>query len=394
MIKKTILSRQALQDFYGPKVLLYTSNFRFTDAISADTSSFSEIIRGENRTTDVGNAYVQDAGLAMWESRELASMGRSRRYLMVPKKIFQTIEVDSLKDVASRVLEKHMPGRYFYSEPSQGFFLYYPEINITNSLNIKHKIIDLVVFLPITAENFNERIKGVRFAYTPAELNTGYAHSHMNGNQGLTDFCRGGGSPFDNLIMSMQEGFTDGKFELFLFQLQSYLEWESVEGKPYKYLIAINEKTSYSPTYNPPANVVGSYIEAAIRHLDPDLITLAYGVPFFDPGILPEVYLEMEKKIVDEMASTLSESQFQHSFVDYDLETRTYVKPASAFTLPERITTGFSDIKAAFNIRPRVLEGEPRTASNNIIKRPVPVLLDYSITQLSSILQQYNKINE
>jgi len=393
MVKKTILPRESLETNFGNKVLVFSNNFRLSDVASQLTREFPEIIFGRDAGGEVGNNYIPDAQMVVWEAKNLVQLGRTRRYLFIPKHTLKEIEVESMIDTATAVLEKHMPGRYFYSRTGQGFYLHYPEIQITNSLNIKHKIIDLVVFLPIRDDYFNSNIKGIRFAYTPAELNAGYAHSHMNGNNGLVDFCRGGGSPFDNLINSMQEGFSAAKFELFLFQLQSYLEWESVEGRPYKYLIEINEKSGYSPTNDVVSSIKTAYAREAINFIDPSLIILNYGVPFFDPGVNPEAYMKMEEKVTIAMMNKLSTFDFNRAFVDYDPEMRTYVRPADSHVLPSRVTEYFSEVTRAFNIQPRVLEPETK-ATRKTIKRPVPNLIEHSIVKISHILQQYNKLNE
>jgi len=397
MIQKPVLKKQDLTKMFGPTVLVYTSDFTLQGAqiynFETDPAT-GEFIEGTNALLHARNDYVRQTNSIIWESKLLASYGRSRRYLILPSTVFTTIEVESLVEIASRVLDRVMPGRWKYQ--NQAFLLHYPELWITNSLGIRHKIVDLVMKLGMNDFYLNPNIRGIRFAYTAAELRAGYAHSHMNGNEALQDFCRGGGSPFDQLITSMVDGFSEGKFELFLFQLQSYLEWESVEGKPYKYLVAITENADTDALGDYSETVVESFAEELIKVIDSDLIIMPTGtMGVFEPALNVQKYLEMETRAINGMTARLSLPSFNQAFFDYDPITNQFVVTSSTanVSLPSGVVAN-TIIQKAFNIIPRVLSDEPTTTNRVLVKRPCDSLRQDAIAKVSELLQNYIKINE
>lgn len=128
------------------------------------------------------------------------------------------------------------------------FVIHYPEILITNRDNKKHLIRDLYIKLiptfSSTGLSFNN-FKGKRMTASKREIVSSYQHSHLPGREYTWDienedsnfnyrgFCLGESEIKQALIM-LSSSFSENKFKLFLLQLEEYLNYESIEGTPYK----------------------------------------------------------------------------------------------------------------------------------------------------------------
>ena len=131
--------------------------------------------------------------------------------------------------------------------------IHYPEVKISNRLDKTHNIKDLFVKLNLGTVNdsdiitFIGSIDGFRTTYSYNEAYSMYTHSHLGRKdifsspyQCLADsnFCTGEGplvDAFDELYDSSYDGdeIEDIRFESFFYLLDSYVEWESLEGGPY-----------------------------------------------------------------------------------------------------------------------------------------------------------------
>jgi hypothetical protein len=125
--------------------------------------------------------------------------------------------------------------------------IHYPEIIITNKNHQSHTIRDLYVkLLPFQSGRgftfFN--FKGKRMSATRQEVVSEYQHSHLpgrkytqtNDNDSAFDwrpFCLGS-SEIQQVLTMLLGGYEEGKFKLLMLQLEEYLNYESIEGNPYK----------------------------------------------------------------------------------------------------------------------------------------------------------------
>lgn len=113
-------------------------------------------------------------------------------------------------------------------EYSWNVLIYFPEINITND-NLSHNIKDLYIKINL----LTMELSGLRTTFTYNELYKRYVHSHLPGLQEcitFTNFCTGSG-PINNIHPCSTEEW------LFYFNvLENFLSWESIAGRPYKYL--------------------------------------------------------------------------------------------------------------------------------------------------------------
>lgn len=92
---------------------------------------------------------------------------------------------------------------------------------------------------------FNSDLYGRRSTMYDFELITGYVHSHLPRSYNFGDFnrfCLGSG-PINLVLIDLSNSKTSFniiKFKGFLYQIKSYLAWESIEGTPYIKMIERN----------------------------------------------------------------------------------------------------------------------------------------------------------
>ena len=137
--------------------------------------------------------------------------------------------------------------------------IHFPCFQISNSEGYSHTIKDLFVKLYTTIDqstgkiSFENSISGFRTTLTDAELHTGYLHSHLKSADrnyfesfNTKDvpnrwFCLGSGETLDLLdVMAGADEFDKNLFELFLYTLDGFVKWESLEGGPYIKLRSIH----------------------------------------------------------------------------------------------------------------------------------------------------------
>lgn len=160
-----------------------------------------------------------------------------------------------IKLIVSKVLRNIYPiERYDITEEIYGgdnslvVTVHYPEIQITNSIDIKHTIRDLYIKYYFKYNNskgiFLYTTTAAKSTYTVGELKRGYLHSHISSN-GMGDwsgsFCFGR-TDFATFINNAKYGNVNEStlYQLFL-GMDSYLTWESLEGSPYKRINDIKE---------------------------------------------------------------------------------------------------------------------------------------------------------
>ena len=147
----------------------------------------------------------------------------------------------------------------------------FPEITITNSKGHSNVIKDLFVFMYMyiktkpTDKNpctlvFSSNIKGIRSTLREEEFVSNYIHSHLPRSRGndygkpwapsisTGGFCVGGGTETSSALADLTYRFDILQFELFLYQLSTYVRHESLGGGPYIRMenIRIGRGVSYS----------------------------------------------------------------------------------------------------------------------------------------------------
>lgn len=130
----------------------------------------------------------------------------------------------------------------------------FPHITITNSKGNSHEIEDLIVNVPLRKFNIGSgsivwgpsTIEGTRATLDYKEWFVGYEHSHLPTNKSenfstvfyLSEFCLGKNTEIINQQEDLFIKYSPESFELFLWTLNSFVSWESLEGVPY---ISINK---------------------------------------------------------------------------------------------------------------------------------------------------------
>lgn len=155
---------------------------------------------------------------------------------------------DDFNPIGDRIYEDVM-----YPKVVFNFYIliHFDRIIIRNSMNLSHLIRDMYVQLTFRKGGGSGLLalftmRGTRFSCTRREIISQYRHSHLSSKslghfdkKGIvyaleySQFCRGVGE-LTALMRNLSERHNEGQFKLFLFQIQTYLEWESLEGHPYK----------------------------------------------------------------------------------------------------------------------------------------------------------------
>lgn len=156
-------------------------------------------------------------------------------------------------------------GDNFYKDRDD-FVLHYPHIKIQNSLGKEHDIYDLFFKIVVESNNHNNlslNFYGCRTTLSDGERANNYLHSHLNpsNNRGsYQHFCIGSGhmNEYRNIrhkdkLMSLPTA------------IDRYLEWESLEGGPYKNLSGnYSNSNSHNRIRSLSANERHSVIQKAI----------------------------------------------------------------------------------------------------------------------------------
>ncbi|MGL6121152.1 MAG: hypothetical protein ACRC0V_11700 [Fusobacteriaceae bacterium] len=144
-------------------------------------------------------------------------------------------------------LEKTLNNKYYIH-----IQLLYPEVLIKNEQGFKHTIKNLIVCLRLNNYTsdfiFIEKVHGTKSYFTHEEFMTntgkitevGYVHSHLAYSSGYlhtADFCLG------ELQMDFKNR-NERNFEEYIvnsiLNIDSLVEWESLEGVPYKYISSLS----------------------------------------------------------------------------------------------------------------------------------------------------------
>ena len=143
------------------------------------------------------------------------------------------------------ILEAVYPGQYDIQYNSENkklnVLIKFDHIKITNSRDESRDIENLYTVLEFKINQNNRPVvssfQGFRSTLSIKDYKNGYAHSHLNRRNRATLFSTGpfctGSTPFSVIIADLSQNFDSEKFELFLYDLDNYVRWESLEGTPY-----------------------------------------------------------------------------------------------------------------------------------------------------------------
>ncbi len=155
------------------------------------------------------------------------------------------------KRTYTQILDSVFPDRYDFSGST--LTLHFPEITITNTNNNQHIIRDLYVQLKFTTnlKRFTAMPVGRRLSLVPAEVTAQYRHSHLpRSTNSWGTFCLGHTTMADKATDFISSDINPDHFLVFLYQLQDYVSWESLEGGPHirlaESVLAVNKKANSS----------------------------------------------------------------------------------------------------------------------------------------------------
>lgn len=320
-------------------------------------------------------------------SMVLASNIRNSQRFMIPKEIIKNKRIPYAKDSFKPVLDRMMgPGNYYDDSNDTGYlYLRYPQLTITNSLGIVHNIEDLVVII-----NFDyirgklTGLSGRRWAWTKEELHYGYSHSHLSTSIGrFQDFCQGGNSIFAKFMAGMNKTNTPEEFELFLAQLKEYLSWESVEGRPYRWIGEIK---------NPGSNYGGegghdlgeaqrilcerlATIIVLNLHNFPEMMTVhSSGQPLFMPHNSNLIKMEKDHPLMRIESAFIVENlpSLIRYIEDWSWQDKTYKRPSNAIESqpPRAVDTTSQRVENRLGLTTRLItQPEDTQVTSKLVKR-------------------------
>jgi hypothetical protein len=130
-------------------------------------------------------------------------------------------------------------------------YIKFPEIEISNKKDNKHIIKDLYVRIKYIIVDSHVKLLGLdgyRGKMTFEEHSSGYSHSHLpsSSTDNFQPFCLGTSEMADLKAdwATREDNFDQILFELFLYQLDAYVRWESLDGGPYKRMAEIRVSNS------------------------------------------------------------------------------------------------------------------------------------------------------
>lgn len=167
-----------------------------------------------------------------------------KKYSSVPSIITKYIE--DIFQITGEVfpgrweMQASMDNEVLYPRP----VIHFPEITLKNRSSKSMKLKDLYVtfyFKPYGSGIIIPQLQGMRTTYTPAQFTSGFMHSHLSspGNLSLRtsklnydSFCLGNGG-INAVMDSLATKWTKDIYRLFLMNITTFLEWESLDGGPY-----------------------------------------------------------------------------------------------------------------------------------------------------------------
>ena len=156
-------------------------------------------------------------------------------------KKFYMLSSEVMLKIAYNSLKRSFPDAELILEDN-AVVIHYPELTISNSKGITHKLLDVYVRYSL----YNKRLipSIFRTTYTYPEASYDYSHSHYSGTlnrfRKITNFCLGT-NPLAPLLEKGASTITEVK--LLIKAVHELLIWESLEGGPYRYLSKLHKKS-------------------------------------------------------------------------------------------------------------------------------------------------------
>lgn len=196
----------------------------------------------------------------------------------------QSLIVDSMITVLNRTYDTNWDFHYVPTISIRGkvvlemyVTILFPEINITNQYDHEHLIKDLIVTFKVDFNHFKiEEIRGTRATMEFKEWSVGYLHSHLPSNKylnfrnvfHLSSFCTA--ADINGVLIDINNNYQEELFESFLYNIQSMVEWESIEGRPHIRMQNIEvSQNKYTQPKLISNNKLKNYFNVFAQYVDP-----------------------------------------------------------------------------------------------------------------------------
>jgi len=274
-----------------------------------------------------------------------------------------------------RITEECYEGNWDFHESADEYsyhhlYILFPEFTISNSTGQEHLIRELYLRLSFNNNGILSDISATRGTVTQAEIQSNYPHSHIGSNAvrgGWGGFCWGSG-PIRRQIESLQRRFDPLMFEAFILAMDTYLQWESLEGGPYQYMADVKKRMNIR-------NVDTSVLEDTFKRF----INVCTDVNF---TVVEGRKIEIDPTDEDFMASILPLVKEEH------LVMRT--NDGQFFTEGENQEYDNKDLHFEFKgekVYLKVIDDDP--PEENSAKYPHPQITEYIAQKLSRKLTLY-----
>ena len=165
----------------------------------------------------------------------------------------------TIRDYCNNDIEKLKNNKYLYIDEHKHLYSYpyilvwFPKLKITNEYDESVEVEDFWAKVEITyTGKMHWQFKLNRSTYLKSHVTSDYMHSHVNGiDLGLrfSGCCLGTG-PIKNTINSLNMDYDESLWQLFCFELNKYVQTESIAGVPYRRMSTIksseyNNKINY-----------------------------------------------------------------------------------------------------------------------------------------------------
>jgi hypothetical protein len=343
---------------YRYKEFAIISRFRGTDLISQREELFPETILNSTNYIKQKRKYIENTN-------------------------FKIKTLDILNIILESVLKTlYEEDKYEILRPNRDrldVVIWYPEVTIKNSFEMSHVMRDIYIkytFIQYSSYPVLYDISFLRTSFTLPEIKWDYCFSHisqrpLSSSSWATSFCFGGDTLLNQAINLMKNsGITSSNqvYELFL-NFNNYLTWESIEGKPYRYIKDIRPY-SLEPlhiTYN--VTDINTMYKLIISSLD----SFKYTFTSENGNIKISLTEESKQTIINFINKTVKQNTiFEKYFTYFYNENENSIKPLrkEAFKLPVLNNIKFKGNILKYNIIEEIedIQLPELTFSINVLK--------------------------
>lgn len=200
----------------------------FEELGSKRVVSFTSCDRG-NRNSIVSSKRKREEELKKFQDFKRQSIINK-----CPEPLYRKLAIDSFTSVFETTSINEKEGGLYLTA-------YLPKVTITNSVGSTHDMLDVYLRFGFWSNKLYS-VEIARGTLTLSEIRSvnSYIFSHVSSHESYAckwydSFCYGSDTPLSKLVASFKMGNTVEFTELFIL-FNEYLKWESLEGKPYRYI--------------------------------------------------------------------------------------------------------------------------------------------------------------